>query len=67
MYFLKPPGYISDPALKSLFSFLTSEDESYSDVLAGNNLSFLDRVAFASRFLPDKLLLEYLEKVRLLI
>ncbi|XP_023330654.1 GATOR complex protein MIOS [Eurytemora carolleeae] len=55
---------LPDPALKSLFSFLTSEDESYSDVLSGNNLSFLDRVAFASRFLSDKLLLEYLEKER---
>ena len=54
---------LPDPALKSLFSFLTADDEAYADVLDPKNLAFVDRIAFATKFLSDRLLSEYLEKV----
>jgi len=53
---------LPDPALKSLFSFLTADDEAYADVLDPKNLAFVDRIAFATKFLSDRLLSEYLEK-----
>lgn len=55
--------HLPDPVLRSLFSFLTCEGEDYSRVLQEGNLAFVDRIAFACKFLSDKLLAEYLDKV----
>ena len=58
---------LPDPALKSLFSFLTSsEQEAYDDVLDPKNLGLVDRIAFATKFLSDRHLSSYLEKVILI-
>jgi len=52
---------LPDPALRSLFAFLTAEDDEYTEVLNQENLPFTDRIAFAVRFLSDKLLQKYLD------
>lgn len=61
---------IDDPYLKAMFLFLCQpidgEEEtgnSFSDVLSDNlNISILDKIAFACRFLDSNLLLAYLKK-----
>lgn len=53
---------LPDPALRSMFAFLTSEDDTFAVVLEENNLAFVDRIAFAVKFLSDRHLTDYLKK-----
>lgn len=54
---------LPDPALKALFSFLTAEDETFSEVLdEKDGLALTDKIAFAARFLSDRQLADYLER-----
>lgn len=55
--------YLSDPYLRVMFSFLTSESESYEEVLEEKDVAVEDRVAFACCFLSDIKLFEYLRNL----
>ena len=52
---------LPDPALRAVFSFLTCQDESFSPVLSEEGLLLADRLAFASTFLSDSALCEWVE------
>ncbi|XP_072401443.1 GATOR2 complex protein MIOS isoform X2 [Diabrotica undecimpunctata] len=54
---------LSDPYLKAMFCFLTTNDFSYDDVLNEKGLAVDDRVALACMYLPDEKLLEYVKKL----
>ncbi|XP_053214415.1 GATOR complex protein MIOS-like [Panonychus citri] len=49
------------PYLKAIFSFLTSETETYEEILYDHSLELSDRVAFAVTFLPDSQLQYHLD------
>ena len=52
---------LPDPALRAVFSFLTCQDESFSPVLSEEGLLLADRLAFASSFLSDSALCEWVD------
>ncbi|GAB6033307.1 hypothetical protein CHUAL_013078 [Chamberlinius hualienensis] len=54
---------LQDPYLRAMFAFLTSDNDSYEDVLNEEGVSIQDRAAFASIYLPDNKLAEHLSKV----
>nr|XP_018911247.1 PREDICTED: WD repeat-containing protein mio isoform X2 [Bemisia tabaci] len=51
---------LSDPYLRAMFAFLTSESDSYDGVLTEQGILVSDRVAFACMFLNDSRLCDYL-------
>lgn len=55
--------YLTDPYLRVMFAFLTSESESYEEVLEEKDVSVEDRVAFACCFLSDVKLCDYLRNL----
>ncbi|XP_028398723.1 GATOR complex protein MIOS-B-like isoform X2 [Dendronephthya gigantea] len=44
---------LSDPYLRALFTFLTSDDGGYEEMLKDCGLEIEDQVAFACKYLPD--------------
>lgn len=54
---------LTDPYLRAMFAFLTSENENYDNVLNESNMAVEDCVAFACTFLSDLKLSEYLIKL----
>lgn len=56
-------GKMSDPYLRAIFAFLTSDNYTYDNVLNENGMAVDDRIAFACMFLPDKQLHAYLKKL----
>ena len=52
---------LPDPALRAVFSFLTCQDESFSPVLCEEGLLLADRLAFASSFLSDNALCDWVD------
>uniref|UniRef100_UPI00358F6695 GATOR2 complex protein MIOS isoform X2 n=1 Tax=Myxine glutinosa TaxID=7769 RepID=UPI00358F6695 len=54
---------LSNPYLRAVFTFLTSEVGSYDDILNESNMAVRDRVAFACMFLKDSQLFRYLDKL----
>ncbi|XP_034247778.1 GATOR complex protein MIOS-A isoform X2 [Thrips palmi] len=55
--------YLTDPYLRVMFSFLTSESDTYEEVLEEKDVAVEDRVAFACCFLSDLNLSEYLRNL----
>lgn len=53
---------LSHPYLKASFAFL-SADKNFKQVLDNQDLSILDRIAFAARFLEDIELMQYIENL----
>ncbi|XP_064455610.1 GATOR2 complex protein MIOS-like [Ornithodoros turicata] len=54
---------LGDPYLEALFTFLTSEDDGYWELLNDRNLAVEDRIAFACVHLPDAKLVQYIERL----
>ncbi|RWS17041.1 WD repeat-containing protein mio-like protein [Dinothrombium tinctorium] len=53
----------SDPYLKAIFCFLTSDSSNYDEILQDDGLNLSDRIAFACKFLPDAKLYKYLQSL----
>lgn len=58
-----PRNRLSDPYLRAMFAFITAENYNYDAVLNETGVSLDDRVAFASIFLPDNKLYEYIRSL----
>lgn len=52
---------LNHPYLRAIFSFLTSETETYEEIVYDQSLELSDRVAFAVTFLPDAQLQYHLD------
>ncbi|XP_054158947.1 GATOR complex protein MIOS-B-like [Oppia nitens] len=51
---------LSDPYLRAIFTFLTTDSETYSEILYKDSLDIADRIAFACIYLSDQSLCEYI-------
>uniref|UniRef100_A0A1A9V9G8 Uncharacterized protein n=1 Tax=Glossina austeni TaxID=7395 RepID=A0A1A9V9G8_GLOAU len=52
---------IQDAHLRTIFSFLTTENENYDSVLLEEGISLADRVAFACKYLSENKLSDYVK------
>ncbi|XP_035227424.1 GATOR complex protein MIOS-like isoform X2 [Stegodyphus dumicola] len=55
---------LSDPHLRAMFAFLTTEKDSYEEILNESRIAVQDRLAFACLYLNDKKLADFLDGLK---